>query len=223
MRPFRHRLSRNRKDTLSSFPSSSLLPLFSTFHQPPLRNWQKLLFNSKYFINMFSLRFVILIVSSLLIPSTLCVSQGVTENIRPPGTSPPGCIDSYPDTIGVQFVDYPTPGVETQCIHERSLRMLLENGLLTDHLGRIGSIAANRKFQFDGPPAKAGAIYTAGWSLCSDNLLALGPQRQFYACASGDCKLPKNFKKKGGVDILTHVQLTMSTTRWLQTIAGRHF
>ena len=154
---------------------------------------------------MFSLRLVILIISSLLIPATLGLPQGVTEKIRPPGTSPPGCIDSYPDTFSFQFVDYPTPGIETQCRHERSLEMFLQNGILIDHLGRIGSIVANRQFQFDGPPAQAGAIYTAGWSLCPDNLLALGPQRQFYTCPCDDCKLPENFKQKGAVDILTRV------------------
>ena len=152
---------------------------------------------------MFSPRFGILI--TLLIPSTLCVAQGVTENRRPLGTSPPGCIDSYPDTFGFQLVDHPTPGVETHCIRPRSLKMSLQNGLLVDHHSGIGSIVANRKFQFDGPPAQAGAIYTASWSLCSDNLIALGPQRQFYACATGKSKLPKNFQQKGVVDILTRV------------------
>ncbi|PUU76059.1 hypothetical protein B9Z19DRAFT_992072 [Tuber borchii] len=135
---------------------------------------------------MFSLLFVILIIPSLLIPTTLCVPQGVWEIIRPPGTSPPGCIDSYPAAFSFELVDHPTPGVKTHCIKPRMLKMLLQHGLLTDHLGRIGSIVANRQFQFDGPPAQVGAIYTGGWSLCSDNLIALGPQRQFYGCASGD-------------------------------------
>ena len=161
---------------------------------------------------MFSLRFAILIIPSLLISSTLCVPQGVTEIIRPPGTSPPGCIDSYPGTFGFQPADHPTPVVETQCIQPRSLKMSLQNGLLVDHLDRIGSIVDNRQFQFDGPPAQAGAIYTGGWSLCPDNSIALGPQKQFYACASGSCKLPENFKQKGAVGILTRVQLRISTT-----------
>ena len=105
---------------------------------------------------MFSLRFAILIIPSLLISSTLCVPQGVTEIIRPPGTSPPGCIDSYPETIGFQFVDHPAPSVETHYIKPRSLKMLRQNGLLVDHIGRIGSTIANRQFQFDGPPCPSG-------------------------------------------------------------------
>lgn len=66
--------------------------------------------------------------------------------------------------------------------------MRLANGVLIDSLGRIGSIVANRQFQFDGPPAQAGAIYTGGWSVCPDGLLALGSSKTFYQCDSGDCE-----------------------------------
>ncbi|PUU72389.1 hypothetical protein B9Z19DRAFT_1010311 [Tuber borchii] len=135
---------------------------------------------------MFSLRIAILIIPSLLILSTFCLAQGVTQIVRPPGTSPPGCIDSYPETFGLKPADHRIPVIETHCIHPRILKVFLQKGLLIDHFGRIGSIVANRQFQFDGPPAQAGAIYTGGWSLCPDNLIALGPQKQFYACASGD-------------------------------------
>ena len=151
------------------------------------------------------------------------MAHGVTETIRPQGISPPGCVDSYPETIDFQVSDHPIPVIETHCIQPRSLRMFLKNGVLTDHLGRIGSIVANRQFQFDGPPAQAGAIDTGGWSICPDNLIALGPHKQFYACVSGDGKLPQNFKKKEAVGILTRLQLTKSTTRWFQSSAGRHF
>ncbi|CAZ80673.1 unnamed protein product [Tuber melanosporum] len=134
---------------------------------------------------MLSLLLAILMIPPLLIPSTLCVPQGVTAIIRPPGASPPGCVDSYPGAFGFEPIDHPTWTVETRCFEPRSLKMFLSKGLLVDHLGRIGSIVANRQFQFDGPPAQAGAIYTGGWSICPDNLIALGPQQEFYACASG--------------------------------------
>ena len=61
----------------------------------------------------------------------------------------------------------------------------LHNGVLTDAQGRIGSIVANHQFQFDGPPAQEGAIYTGGWSVCSNGSLALGPSAVFYECLSG--------------------------------------
>ncbi|CUS11769.1 unnamed protein product [Tuber aestivum] len=137
---------------------------------------------------MLSFALAVLIISPLLIPSTLCVPQGVTAIIRPPGASPPGCLDSYPGAFGFQPTDHPSSSqmAESQCIQPNSLKMSLNKGLLVDHLGRIGSIVANRQFQFDGPPAQAGAVYTGGWSVCPDSLIALGPQKQFYACASGD-------------------------------------
>lgn len=40
------------------------------------------------------------------------------------------------------------------------------------------------RFQFDAPP-QAGAIYTSGFSLCSNNSLALGGTAIWYQCYSG--------------------------------------
>lgn len=57
---------------------------------------------------------------------------------------------------------------------------------MTDSKSRIGSIVANYQFQFDGPPAQAGAIYTAGFSACSNGSLAIGGSAVFYQCLSGD-------------------------------------
>jgi len=160
---------------------------------------------------MFSLRLALLIIPCLLFPSPLGMPQGVTEIIQPEGTSPQGCIDSYPGIFGFKAVDHPMLA-DIQCILPRTLQMSVQNGIMVDHLGRIGSIVSNRQLQFDGPPAQAGAIYTGGWSLCPENLIALGPQKQFYACSSGYCKPPENFKQKGALGILTCVQLRKSTT-----------
>jgi len=64
--------------------------------------------------------------------------------------------------------------------------MTLHNGVLVDKQGRIGSIVSNRQFQFDGPPAQAGAIYTSGWSVClTEGFLALGGSKKFFQCLSG--------------------------------------
>ncbi|PSD99774.1 hypothetical protein C7G66_19015, partial [Acinetobacter baumannii] len=54
-----------------------------------------------------------------------------------------------------------------------------------DSQDRTGYIASNFQFQFDGP-FQAGAIYTSGFSVCEDNLLALGSNKTFYRCLSGD-------------------------------------
>ncbi len=64
--------------------------------------------------------------------------------------------------------------------------MNLKGGILTDGKGRIGSIVANRQFQFDGPPPQAGAIYAAGWSITPAGNLAIGDKDVFYQCLSGD-------------------------------------
>lgn len=63
--------------------------------------------------------------------------------------------------------------------------MKLKNGVLKDAHDRTGYIASNYQFQFDGPP-QAGALYTAGFSACSNGSLALGSSTVFYQCLSGD-------------------------------------
>ncbi|KAI5854055.1 hypothetical protein BZA05DRAFT_425290 [Tricharina praecox] len=118
--------------------------------------------------------------------------QGVYELISPPGSSPAGCNP----TFGFRFGFIPQPAtsafppvhpIVTVCDDPNKLSMNLRGGILTDKQGRIGSIVANRQFQFDGPPAQAGAIYTAGWSICpNQGVLALGPSMDFYRCKSGD-------------------------------------
>ncbi|GMG60173.1 unnamed protein product [Ambrosiozyma monospora] len=64
--------------------------------------------------------------------------------------------------------------------------MTLSGGILLDGSGRVGSIVANRQFQFDGPPPQAGAIYAAGWSVTDDGKLAIGNTTTFYQCLSGN-------------------------------------
>lgn len=70
------------------------------------------------------------------------------------------------------------------CKVDGTLQLTLEKSILKDSKGRIGSIVANRQFQFDGPPPQAGAIYAAGWSI-SDGNLAIGNSTTFYQCLSG--------------------------------------
>ncbi|SCU87540.1 LADA_0E04610g1_1 [Lachancea dasiensis] len=71
------------------------------------------------------------------------------------------------------------------CKADGSLSMTLEKSVLKDSKGRIGSIVANRQFQFDGPPPQAGAIYAAGWSITPEGNLAVGEHDVFYQCLSG--------------------------------------
>lgn len=78
--------------------------------------------------------------------------------------------------VATQMVSCSGPGV---------LNLTLSNGVMIDSEGRTGYIAANYQFQFDKPP-QAGAIYTAGWSVCGNGSLALGADNTFYQCLSGD-------------------------------------
>jgi len=77
-----------------------------------------------------------------------------------------------------------TPYELVACRTKSSLEMSLSNGILTDSVGRTGYIAANYQFQFDKPP-QAGAIYTAGFSVCANGSLALGGSNVFWQCLSG--------------------------------------
>ncbi|AHY78853.1 ADI_G0032820.mRNA.1.CDS.1 [Saccharomyces cerevisiae] len=80
-----------------------------------------------------------------------------------------------------------TPSLkDSSCKNSGTLELTLKDGVLTDAKGRIGSIVANRQFQFDGPPPQAGAIYAAGWSITEDGYLALGDSDVFYQCLSGN-------------------------------------
>lgn len=78
------------------------------------------------------------------------------------------------------------PVNRVSCKTDGTLQLTLHKGILTDEKGRIGSIVANRQFQFDGPPPQAGAIYAAGWSITEDGYLALGDSDIFYQCLSGN-------------------------------------
>lgn len=73
---------------------------------------------------------------------------------------------------------------EATCKSSSDLAMTLEDGILIDSHQRIGSIVANRQFQFDGPTPQAGAIYAAGWSI-TDGHLVLGDDYIFWECLSG--------------------------------------
>jgi len=76
------------------------------------------------------------------------------------------------------------PGAAQACYSAGVLAVNLTSGVLLDSKGRTGYIAANSQFQFDAP-AQTGAIYTAGWSVCSNGTLALGSATTFYQCLSG--------------------------------------
>lgn len=78
-----------------------------------------------------------------------------------------------------------SPSQVVACASNDTLSLTLSGGVLKDAKGRTGYIASNYQFQFDDPP-QAGAIYTGGFSVCSNGTLALGGSAVWYQCLSGD-------------------------------------
>lgn len=117
-------------------------------------------------------------------------AQGVTAKIAPESKAPAGCAPSFDGKFEISILELGNPTKRSeqqarQCHGEGTLVSQLTDGVLTDAHGRTGYIASNFQFQFDGPP-QAGAIYTAGFSVCNNGSLAFGGSTVFYQCRSGD-------------------------------------
>lgn len=116
--------------------------------------------------------------------------QGVTSAIAPSATAPAGCKSSYTGQFEITIVKPSNmkrslEQRESTCGQEGILTLGLENGMLTDNLGRTGYIAGdNQQFQFD-KPVQAGAEFTSGFSVCGNGSIALGGSTTFYQCQSG--------------------------------------
>jgi hypothetical protein len=89
-------------------------------------------------------------------------------------------VDSQPLPLSIAMLT----SLERACGDPGSLTISLANGQLTDEKGRTGYIASNFQFQFDAPP-QDGAIFTGGFSVCSNGSLALGGSAVFFECLSG--------------------------------------
>jgi hypothetical protein len=112
----------------------------------------------------------------------------ITSTANPVSTISEGQPQAPTDAASVTSSDPPassTPSELVACRTDSSLEMSLSNGILTDSDGRTGYIASNYQFQFDKPP-QAGAIFTAGFSVCANGSLALGGSNVFWQCRSGN-------------------------------------
>ncbi|KAI9655957.1 MAG: hypothetical protein M1821_005018 [Bathelium mastoideum] len=117
------------------------------------------------------------------------VPGGVSSAIAPSQAAPPSCAPTYTGTFNIATVNVSTASSKRDLEVEKrqasgTLTLSLNNGVLHDQIGRTGYIASNYQFQFDNPP-QAGAIYTAGFSVCGNGSIALGNSAIFYACYSG--------------------------------------
>ncbi|ORY61795.1 uncharacterized protein BCR38DRAFT_441157 [Pseudomassariella vexata] len=150
-----------------------------------------------------------------LLGAVLAAPQGVTDPISPDGETPSGCSTSFDGNFEITVATItekrsisqpevrPIPlsrlvasplslsGLLTLeqkrgvCGANGILVMSLTDGIAKDSLDRTGYIASNYQFQFD-KPAQAGALYTSGFSICENNVLALGANKTFYRCLSGN-------------------------------------
>ncbi|TAQ85208.1 hypothetical protein B7494_g6469 [Chlorociboria aeruginascens] len=115
--------------------------------------------------------------------------QGVASAIAPDASAPAGCSGSFNSQFQIEVISVvakrDVAKRASDCGASGSLTLTLADTILKDEQDRIGSIVANHQFQFDGPVAQDGAIYTAGWSTCSNGSLALGGSTVFYRCLSG--------------------------------------
>ncbi|KAI0878646.1 hypothetical protein GGS24DRAFT_442547 [Hypoxylon argillaceum] len=126
---------------------------------------------------------------SALMGLAMAMPQGVTESLTPTGAAPAGCTGTFDGKFEISVAKVTKekrslPEKRAECGSEGILVVSLQDGSTHDAQGRTGYIASNYQFQFDGPP-QAGALYTSGFSLCEDNLLALGSSKTFYQCLSG--------------------------------------
>lgn len=101
--------------------------------------------------------------------------------------APAGCSPSAPGTFQITTVNATTSKKRDLESRQLSgpLTLTLQNGILKDQAGRQGYIASNNQFQFDSP-IQAGALVTSGFSLCSNQSLALGGSALWYQCLSGN-------------------------------------
>lgn len=93
---------------------------------------------------------------------------------------------SYNSTLVECTAQLPDFFNDVSCQTNTTLSVTLENGILRDGSGKIGSIASSHQFQFNGPWPAAGTLLAAGWSITPDNTLALGDNDIFYECLTGD-------------------------------------
>ncbi|KAF4978529.1 hypothetical protein FZEAL_5101 [Fusarium zealandicum] len=124
-----------------------------------------------------------------LAAAVFAAPQAVTDDIKPKGSAPDGCSASYDGKFEVTI--FKSGKSKRDLLQKRScngegvLVMTLEDGVLKDAQGRTGYISESYQFQFD-EPAQSGAVYTAGFSVCSNGTLALGSSAVFWQCQSGD-------------------------------------
>jgi len=124
-------------------------------------------------------------VESVIALGLAAVAQGAPQVVK---RAPDGCNPSYDGEfeIAIGKKSAKRSNIEKRCgSDDGALTLTLQDGVLKDSQGRTGYIASNHQFQFDAP-VQDGALSSDGWSVCGDGSLALGTEKTFYQCLSGD-------------------------------------
>lgn len=117
--------------------------------------------------------------------AALASAQISGSTITPTAAAPSGCATTYPSTFELSVVNITSSSSKVKRqVSPNTLTISLKNGVLSDNTGRIGYIASSYQFQFD-TNGQAGELYNAGFSVCSNNTLALGGSAVWYECLSG--------------------------------------
>ncbi|KAF2825698.1 hypothetical protein CC86DRAFT_406970 [Ophiobolus disseminans] len=127
----------------------------------------------------------LLVAAAPLFLAASTLAQGPPEGIAPSSAPPSGCElnASGNFTIGTLKVGHKKRESAMEAA-DGALVCTLKDGILRDRDARTGSVVANRQFQFDGPP-QAGALYTGGFSICTNGSLAIGGSTRWWQCSSG--------------------------------------
>lgn len=140
--------------------------------------------------------------------------SGVHPGMMPPNTPAANetCVTSLNGMfiLGKVGMAAPSHDVDKMVIHTTIARLSLIDGNLIDSSNRIGDIASNGQFQFDGPP-QVGVLYTAGFYACGSQghrKLALGGSTTFYACNS-DTFSNWYYKATGGLCSAVELAIVM--------------
>ncbi|XXG96240.1 hypothetical protein Hte_002521 [Hypoxylon texense] len=135
------------------------------------------------------MRFTFALISALT-GIAIAAPQGVTDKLTPTGAAPAGCTGTFDGKFEITVAEVTEkrsvsqPEKRAECGSEGVLVLSLKDGTTLDAKDRTGYIASNYQFQFDAP-AQAGALFTSGFSVCENNILALGDSTTFYRCLSG--------------------------------------
>jgi hypothetical protein len=84
-----------------------------------------------------------------LAASAVAAPQGVTSAISPPSSAPAGCSPDYSGEFQITVVNVTSSAAK---VKRDALELTLSGGILKDAQERIGYVASNYQFQFDGPP-----------------------------------------------------------------------